>query len=415
MREGSLWRSYWGPLFLFLIGVIALIVPSGYSFGFYGLSFVGLVLWLMVRNRLLGADAQTFVIPVLFYAIGQLVLGLREQMAWPSVDPVMPFLLMIFAVWFLRRYKPSADWFWSGLAIGAVGAACFSGYQALGLGLRAGGYLHPIQFGNIALLLGVLCMVRALLTLKTTGMNALMWIGFACGIVASVWSQTRGGWVAIVLIFFWILMHATKEWTWLRKLTTVFVLIASIAILGVQFGLSKVIQSRVSDAIVETVAFIETNNQDSPVGSRLAMWRFAVQHITDAPILGIGKQGWIALRDQGIANGELSAAYISELTHLHNEYLDAVIKRGLIGLSFLLVLYLGPMVFFFRPYLNAINVEVKSLAMVGMVIPMMFMDFGLTQVFLSHNSGRMVLVSLWVCAAALMLNAAEDNESHDAT
>jgi O-antigen ligase len=193
------------------------------------------------------------------------------------------------------------------------------------------------------------------------------------------------------------------------------VLIASIAILGVQFGLSKVIQFRVTDAIVETVAFIETNNQDSPVGSRLAMWRFAVHHIGDAPLLGIGKQGWISLRDQGIANGELSAVYISQLTHLHNEYLDSVIKRGLIGLALLLVLYLGPMIFFFRPYLNAINVEVKSLAMAGMVIPMMFMDFGLTQVFLSHNSGRMVLVSLWVCAAALMINAAEDNESHDAT
>lgn len=192
-------------------------------------------------------------------------------------------------------------------------------------------------------------------------------------------------------------------------------LIGSIAILGIQFGLSKVVQSRVSDAIVETMAFIDTNNQDSPVGSRLAMWRFGVQHIVDAPLLGVGMQGWIALRDQGIANGELSAAFISQLTHLHNEYLDSVIKQGLIGLALLLVLYLGPMVLFFRPSLNAIDVEVKSLAMVGMVVPMMYMDFGLTQVFLSHNSGRMVLVSLWVCAAALMLNAAEDNGSHDAT
>ena len=410
MCDVSLWRSYWVSLCLFLTGAVALIIPSGYSFGFYGLGFIGLIFWLFVRNQLLTADVRTFLIPVLVYALGQLVLGLREQMSWRSVDPVLPFLLMVFAVWLLRRYKPSADWFWSGLAVGAVGAACFSGYQALGLGLRAGGYLHPIQFGNIALLLGVLCMVRALITLKPTWMNALMWIGFACGIAASVWSQTRGGWVAIVLIFFWILMHATQDWTWLRKITTVFVLMASIAILGVQLGLSKVIQSRVSDAIVETVAFIETNNQDSPVGSRLAMWRFAVHHIGDAPLLGIGKQGWIALRDQGIANGELSAVFISQLTHLHNEYLDAVIKRGLIGLSFLLVLYLGPMVFFFRPYLNAINVEVKSLAMVGMVIPMMFMDFGLTQVFLSHNSGRMVLVSLWVCAAALLLNAVETSK-----
>jgi O-antigen ligase len=410
MLDVSLWRSYWVPLFLFFTSAVTLVIPSGYSFGFYGLCFTGLVLWLFVRHQLLSADARPFLVPILIYALGQLVIGLREQLFWRSVDSVIPFLLMIFAVWLLRRCKPNADWFWLGLAVGAVGAACFSGYQALGLGIRAGGYLHPIQFGNIALLLGVLCMVRALITLKLTWMNALMWIGFASGVVASVWSQTRGGWVAIVLIFFWILMHATKQWTWLRKLTTVFVLIASIATLGAQFGLNKVIQSRVTDAIVETVAFVETNNQDSPVGSRLAMWRFAVQHIGDAPLLGIGKQGWITLRDQGITNGELSAVFISRLTHLHNEYLDTVIKRGLIGLVFLLQLYLGPMIFFFRPYLNAMNVEVKSLAMVGMVIPMMFMDFGLTQVFLSHNSGRMVLVSLWACAAALLLNAVETSK-----
>jgi O-antigen ligase len=62
---------------------------------------------------------------------------------------------------------------------------------------------------------------------------------------------------------------------------------------------------------------------------------------------------------------------------------------------------------FFRPHLNAANLEVKSLAMSGMVIPMMYMDFGLTQVFLSHNSGRMVLACLWMCVAALLLNATE--------
>lgn len=43
----------------------------------------------------------------------------------------------------------------------------------------------------------------------------------------------------------------------------------------------------------------------------------------------------------------------------------------------------------------------------------MHMDSGLTPVFLSHNSGRMMLVSLWMCEAALLLNAAEDNKHHD--
>jgi O-antigen ligase len=404
----------WSALYVFLTGAVALVMPSGYSLGFYGLSFAGLLVWLAVRNRLFGKDVLLFVVPVLVYAIGQLVQGLLEQFTWRSVDPVMPFLMLGFGVWFLRRYKPSADWFWSGLAVGAIGAACFAADQALVLGGRAGGYLHPIMFGNIALLLGVLCMVRALITLQLTWMNALMWLGFASGVMASVWSQTRGGWVAIVLVFFWILAHATRQWSWLRRLATATALVGCLGVLGLQLGLGKVVHSRVSVAIAETTAFIESNQQDSPVGSRLAMWRFAVQHISDAPWLGVGKQGWVALRDHGVANGELSAAYISNLDHVHSEYLDAVLKHGLIGLLLMLVLYLAPMFLFFRPYLNALNREVKSLAMAGMVIPMMYMDFGLTQVFLSHNSGRMVLVSLWMCAAALLLNAIEDNEQHDA-
>jgi O-antigen ligase len=93
--------------------------------------------------------------------------------------------------------------------------------------------------------------------------------------------------------------------------------------------------------------------------------------------------------------------------------LNALFKRGFIGLSLYLALFLVPLLLFFRPHLHYRSVEVRSLAMAGMVIPMMFMDFGLTQVFLSHNSGRIILCSLWMCAAALMLNAIEDNQAHE--
>jgi O-antigen ligase len=68
------------------------------------------------------------------------------------------------------------------------------------------------------------------------------------------------------------------------------------------------------------------------------------------------------------------------------------------------------MLMFFKPYLHGYGPEVKALAMGGMVLPMMYMDFGLTQVFLSHNSGRMVFVSLLMCLGALVLNAAEKSQ-----
>jgi O-antigen ligase len=409
MIEKSRWPAHVLALFLFLTGAAALSMPRGYSLGFYGICFFGLALWLCVRTNIVGKDALPFAIPVLVYAAGNLLFGLHEQVAWRSLDPVLPFGLMIFGLWALRKYKPNAAWFWAGLALGAIFAAGISGYQAVKLGVRADGFTQAIQFGNIALLFAVLCMVRASITLRLSWLNLLMWLGFATGLPASVWSQTRGGWVAIVLIFSWVLWHGLKAQPWPRRTLALLVLIVCIAVPFRQFDLHKVVTARVFTAVEETKAYVETKQQNSSVGSRLAMWSYAIQKVGEAPWLGQGMKGWIELRDQGIVNGELHS-FVANLGHVHNEYLDVLLKRGVVGLGLLLLLYLGPMLWFFKPYLQSSNIEVKSLAMAGMVIPMMYMDFGLTQLFLGHNSGRMILVSLWMCIAALLLNVTESSK-----
>ena len=409
MLEKARWPAHVLALFLFLTGAAALVMPRGYSLGFYGICFLGFALWLCVRNSLVGKEALPFVVPVLAYAAGHLLLGLHESFAWRSLDPVLPFGLTVFGVWALRQYKPSAAWFWAGLAIGAMGGAGISGYQSITLGMRADGFTQAIQFGNIALLFGVLCMVRALTTLQLSWFNLLMWLGFVSGVAASVWSQTRGGWLAIALVFAWVLLQAIRPWPWFKRVSAVLVLVGVVAIPATQLGLYKVVESRVEQAVIDTKAYFETHQQNSSVGSRLAMWQLAIQKAVDAPLLGQGNKGWIELRDQGVAKGEL-VPYIGTYGHVHNEYLDVMLKRGMVGLGFLMLLYAGPMLWFFKPYLKETDIEVKSLAMAGMVIPMMYMDFGLTQLFLGHNSGRMVLVSLWMCAAALLLNAAEPSK-----
>lgn len=403
------WPAYVLACFLWLVGTASLVMPRGYAVGFYGIVFFGLVAWLFKRDALVSKDEWLFTLPLLAYACGHLLLGLMESLAWRSVDPILPFVLVVFGVWAMRRYKPNPDWFWAGLAFGAMGAAGLAGYQAIKLGVRADGFTQAIQFGNIALLFGVLCMVRALTTLQLSWFNLLMWLGFASGVAASVWSQTRGGWVAIGLVFGWVLVQAISPWPWFKRVCAVLMLIGVVAIPATQLGLYKVVESRVEQAVIETKAYFETHQQNSSVGSRLAMWQFAIQKVGDAPLMGHGKLGWIDMRDQAIAKGELHP-YIANFSHVHNEYLDVLLKRGAVGLALLMLLYLGPIFWFFKPYLKTADIEVKSLAMAGMVIPMMYMDFGLTQLFLGHNSGRMVLVSLWMCTAALLLNAAEPSK-----
>jgi O-antigen ligase len=391
---------------LFLVGAAALVMPSGFSLGFYLLCFAGLGAWLRDRQTLVSEETRYFIWPLLVCALGQMTLALQEKWAVREFSNYLPFVFMVFGLWVIRRYKPKAEWFWAGLAVGALGAAVLSGYQAVVLGMRAGGFTHPIQFGNVALLFGVLCVVRALVGHQGWAMRILMWVGFLAGLAASVWSQTRGGWLAVVLIFIWIVANATKDWARLKRGLVAFAMLIALAIQALQPN--GVVQTRIAVAVSEFNAFFDHGKQDTSVGARLAMWSVAIGEIGKAPIFGHGNQGWIEIRDDAIADGRLSS-FSAGFTHLHNEYLNVVFKRGFVGLALYLALYIVPMLMFFKPYLQDACPDVRALAMAGMVIPMMYMDFGLTQTFLSHNSGRIVLCSLWMCVAGLMLNAAEDN------
>lgn len=387
---------------VFLVGAVALAIPSGYSLGFYSLCFAGLGIWFKYRGTLVPDETRYLFLPLLAYAGGELTLALHEKWALREFSNYLPYVLVLFGVWGIRRFRPKAEWFWGGLAAGAICAAVLSGYQAMVIGLRAGGHTHPIQFGNIALLLGVLCLVRALVGPKGWAMRLLMWAGYAAGLAASVWSQTRGGWWALVLIFVWILFNATRAWTSLKR---VLVALAVLIFLMVPaLWPDGIVQSRINEATNELQAFYNHGKQDTSVGARLAMWSVAIDEIGNAPVLGHGNQGWIEVRDAAIVEGRLSS-FSSSFTQLHNEYLNETFKRGLVGLALLLSLYLVPMLMFFKPYLQYDLADVRALAMAGMVVSMMYLDFGMTQASLTHNSGRVVLCSLWMCLAGLMLNA----------
>jgi O-antigen ligase len=391
---------------VFSVGALALGLPKGYSIGFYLISFASLFLWLKCRDAIVPLDVKGFAVPILLYAGVQLAIYLYHEKAIREVGNYLTFVWGLFGIWGIRKYKPKAEIFWMGLVVGAALAALLSGYEAIVLGQRAGGFANPIQFGNIALLIGVLCLVKAL-SFDAIGVRPVIyWVGVFSGIAASVWSQTRGGWIAILLIFGWIIVVATKGWSRLKKYLLFVAAIALFVALLLQPN--STVNKRIVEAVNEFNAYLVTGKDDSAVGARLAMWWVAIGGVDARPWLGGGAKGWIELRDAAIEEGRLGA-FSSGFNHVHNEYIDIAVKHGLIGLFFHLVLMLGPMLLFFGPHKSSSNPEVRSLAIAGMVVPMMYMDFGLTQTFLSHNSGRVVLSALWMCLAALMLNALEED------
>lgn len=392
-------------LCIFLVGAVALVLPRGYSVGFFLACLTGLLLWLPRRSSLWDSKTKWLIGPCLAYALGHTAIALVHQWAWRSLDPYVPFVLLALGMWAIRHYKPNPLFFWCGLAVGTIGAAGLAGYQAQVLGLRADGFNHAIQFGNVALLMGVLCLVRLLTVRSKLWLDMLMVLGFGAGLAASVWSQTRGGWVAVLLILVWMLANATRGWRPVKRVMAAMAMLAVLAIPALQTN--GIVQNRLMTAVHEAQSYWLSNAQASSVGARLAMWAFASKDIADAPLIGQGAEGWKRNRDAGIQAAVLDP-FVKDFSHLHNEFLDVAYKTGLIGLAILLALYGVPMLMFFKPYLYGYGTDVKALAMGGMVLSMMYVDFGLTQAFLSHNSGRMVFVSLLMCFGALLLNAAED-------
>lgn len=391
-------------VFLFATVAVSLVAPRGYSVGFFLISLSGLMLWTCSREKLLDDKNRWLILPCLIYAVGETAIGLMHHWGWRMVDPYAPFVLLIFGVWGIRKYRPNTMYFWYGLGFGAIGAGVISGYQAA-LGHRSFGFMLAIQFGNASLLMGVLCLVRLLMVRGNRWMDVLMSVGFLAGMAGSIWSQTRGGWVAVILVFVWMVRVATLTLPLIKRLGVAVVLLCVLAIPAIQTN--GIVQNRVKMAVHELDDYIESKKQGSAVGARLGMWEFAIRDIHTAPLLGHGVEGWILSRDEGVASGALEPV-MKSFTHLHNDFLDVLYKNGFIGLALLLLLYWLPMLMFFKPYLHSYGAEVKALAMGGMVLPMMYMDFGLTQTFLSHNSGRMIFVSLLMCLGALLLNEAQE-------
>ena len=132
---------------LLLVGAVALIMPRGYSVGFFIICFFGLLLWVPKREALIDAETKWMLWPCLTYAIVHMTIGLSHMWAWRTLDPYVPFPFLLVGVWAVRRYRPPAVYFWIGLAIGAIGSAVLAGYQAVMLGLRGDGGLAEVMDG----------------------------------------------------------------------------------------------------------------------------------------------------------------------------------------------------------------------------------------------------------------------------
>ncbi|MFT2111212.1 O-antigen ligase family protein [Marinomonas sp. 2405UD68-3] len=308
-----------------------------------------------------------------------------------ELDRPVRFLLALPVLLVLLKLPYKHHYLWFGVLFGAIGAFCVAVFDRWVLGLdRASGFEHPIMFGNTALLLGGLSFCAFLYFKSDQGrykLSVLAVIATLCGVFASLLSGTRGGWISLPIICVFIFWQSRDL---LNKKIRIWggglLLVIGIAVLVTpQFGVAK----RLNEAVTDVYRYQAGDFTYNSVGLRFEMWKGAIYMFQMAPVFGVGEYNSVKIKQELEREGRIDAA-ILPFSHAHNEYLTSLSLRGVVGLLFLLAVYLVPLKLFLNKMrLYQHNWSVKSYALAGALIPMSYMDFALTQSMFSHNIGVM--------------------------
>ncbi|MGE4535200.1 O-antigen ligase family protein [Halomonas sp.] len=386
-------RGYTG-MAVCLLGALSLVAPSGYSVGALLLVLAAPLVWLKRRRLELSRQDLAVIGVMLAYAAVGVIWAFGLDSGWRDADKPLRFALAVLALLVVIAYPPRLAWLWAGLALGAIGAGGWATWQRFAEGVvRATGHTHPIQFGNISMLLGVMCLAGlgwAFCRRHRLPWVSLLALGALLGVLGSLFSGSRGGWIGVpfMLLVLYRAYGGELPSRWRLGLLAV-VGVAGLAVLAIpQFG----VQARVWQAFHDIALYISGDNLSTSVGLRFEMWQGAARLIAERPLLGYGELGYHpamqALADAGAIHPDAA-----RFGHAHNELLDAFAKRGVLGAAALLALYLVPLRLF-AAQLQTPDPSRRALATAGALLGVAYIDFGLTQAFLEHNSGVMMFAFL---------------------
>jgi len=315
-------------------------------------------------------------------AFGGYFLVTLLRMIWFSdsvgtLDGPSRLLLALGCIGFVGILRPNIRMFWIGMGIGTIGAALIGGYQwfALGEARAVGATHHAISFGDIAVAMGVMSFC-ALNDLRNTRVAWLPVVGLVCGVLAALFSGSRGAWLGLLVVLWPMLKYGSHLHGKTIRYTVALILVACVgAYMTPQTGVA----GRMNDAVSDIERYNNLNDAGTNVGIRLELWKASAMLIAEHPLIGVGRDAFHgelqALEREGRLQKSLALTYSTP----HNDVLNTLVTGGVLDLSFLLLIYAAPFTFFLRTLRNGPPAAAAP-ALAGMLLVICFIVFGLTDV-----------------------------------
>ncbi|WP_118808737.1 O-antigen ligase family protein [Haemophilus haemolyticus] len=387
---------------IFSFFTLLLVFPKGYNYGSTALLVVSI---LFVFYSIYKKFKITEIIkqnnPIFFvislYFLNALFFIILHGDKFKLIDNPLRAFLFLSVIIFVIYSKVKFDVLLYSIPVGSFVAGLVALYQYYILHLPAAfNEQMKIQSGDIAMSLGLFSFIIALylFDIKKNRLALVTAIAGLFGVLASVLSFARGGWVGVPLIFVFVLYMYRNMIS--KKLLSAVVL--SILVGGISLSTNEQFVGRILD-VKNNLSHYSQNSKDGSIGARLDMWKMGVDAFIEHPISGWSLKALDeykkSLADKGIVSREFTV-----YSHLHNQFIDELAKKGILGGVAILGIFLVPLCSFYRKQKEfPNNKKIKLLTTLGIVHVLSTMSYCLTQAFLTHNSGNIFyffsLVLFW--------------------
>jgi O-antigen ligase len=308
-----------------------------------------------------------------------------------DLDAPVRMCMAVAAMLVVQAAGPGGRALWLGAAGGACAALAFVAWQRLALGVgRPGGLMNPITFGDLSLCLAWLSL-GGLIDRSAAARPAAQWIaggGVLCGLAASLLTGSRGGWLALLLLFVLLLVLPLLVRGLLPRRLALAVPLLACAMAAAAWGIPQTgVRDRVAIGVSDARLYLAGNPAATSLSVRLELWKAGTMLARERPWTGRDTPAYKRRMREWIAEKRLSPAVFAppEPPHLHNDALQMLVTRGLTGLLAWAATLIAPACFFAgqlrtRPAGGSRRSSRHTAALAGLAFVIAYAGFGLTEV-----------------------------------
>ncbi len=392
---------------IFLFFTLLLMFPKGYNYGSTALLVLSILFLCYLLYKRVGflevvrQNKAIFFVTTFYFLVSLFFIFFHGEKIKLIDNPLRAFLFLsviIFIVYSSLKF----DILLYSIPLGSFISGVVALYQYYILSLESAFYNQmKIQSGDMAMSLGLFSFSIAFYFLDVKKSKlALFSVGCGIfGVLASILSFARGGWIGVpilLLILIFLYRHLLSKKLLLGGITF-------LCIISVVLTVNNKFVNRLSEAQYELKLYLSGDDKVSSIGERLDMWKIGSKAFLEHPISGWGLKE-LDYYKKNLADKDVVTKASISFSHLHNQFIDELAKKGILGGIAILSIFIVPLHLFYRKVVDQGNKRIKFISILGIIHVLSTIIYCMSQAFLAHNSGNIFYFFVLFLFYSFMVN-----------